>query len=176
MASLNALRDDAEAWLEELGRARADAAPGAANLAAVDAAHPEVVSPETARAVGGLLGSSRVPEHELPRLRTLVRFLEDAALAGTARGGRSALEAARWRRPRESGLEVPLVEAEAALALTEERPARLEREGAVNRGWEALLGTAQRVQSELADGASALDRKSTCLNSSHVEISYAVFC
>jgi hypothetical protein len=156
MASLNALRDDAEAWLEELGRARADAAPGAANLAAVDAAHPEVVSPETARAVGGLLGSSRVPAHELPRLRTLVRFLEDSALAGTTRGGRSALEAARWRRPRESGLDLPLVEAEAALALTEERPARLEREGAVNRGWEALLGTAQRVQSELADGASAL--------------------
>ena len=51
MASLNALRADAEAWLEELGRARALAAPGAAQLATVDAAHPEVVSAETARAV-----------------------------------------------------------------------------------------------------------------------------
>jgi len=156
MASLNALRDDAEAWLEELGRARADAAPGAANLAAVDAAHPEVVSPETARAVGGLLGSTRVPEHELPRLRILVRFLEDASLAGAAREGRSALQAARWRRLPESGLELPLVEAEAALALTGERPPRLQLESAVNRGWEALLGVLQRVQSELADGASAL--------------------
>lgn len=156
MASLNALRAEAEAWLEELGRARAKAAPGAADLAAVDAAHPEVVSPETARAVAGLLGSTRVPEHELPRLRILVRFLQDASLVGAARAGRSALEVARWQRSPESGVELPLVEAEAALALTEERAARLQREAAVNRGWEGLLGAVQRVQGELADGASAL--------------------
>ena len=156
MASLNALRADAEAWLEGLGRARAASAPGAANLALVDAAHPEVVSAENARAVGALLGSSRVPEHELPRLRILVRFLEDASLEAAAREGHSALEVSRWRSAPESGVEAPLVEAEAALALTEERPARLQREGAVNRGWEALLGTAQRVQTELAQGASAL--------------------
>ena len=156
MASLNALRADAEAWLEALGRARAEAAPGPANLALVDAAHPEVVSPETARAVRALLGSTRVPEHELPRLRILVRFLEDASLEAAAREGHSALEVSRWRSAPESGVEAPLVEAEAALALTEERPARLEREGAVNRGWEALLGKAQRVQTELAQGANAL--------------------
>src|SRR5262249_41014514 len=126
MASLNALRVEAEAWLEELGRARARAAPGAAPLAAVDAAHREGGSPETARAVRALLGSSRVPEHELPRLRTLVRFLEDASLEAAAREGRSALEASRWRSAPESGVEAPLVEAEAALALTGERPARLQ--------------------------------------------------
>ena len=80
MASLNALRGEAEAWLEELGRARSQAAPGTAQLAVVDAAHPEVVSPETARAVGELLASSRVPEHELPRLRILVRFLVSLVL------------------------------------------------------------------------------------------------
>lgn len=156
MASLNALRADAEAWLEELGRARAQAAPGAAQLAAVDAAHPEVVAPETARAVRALLSSSRVPEHELPRLRILVRFLEDASLEAAAREGHSALEAARWRSAPESGVEVPLAEAETNLASTEERPARLQREAAVNRGWEGLLARAQRVQTDLAAGASAL--------------------
>jgi hypothetical protein len=160
MASLNALRADAEAWLEELGRARVQAPPGVAPLAAVDAAHPEVVSAETARAVGALLGSSRVPEHELPRLRTLVRFLEDASLEAAAREGQSALDAARWRSAPESGVETPLVEAEAELALTDERPARLQSEAAVNRGWEGLLARAQRLQSELADGASALGASS----------------
>ena len=119
MASLNALRADAEAWLEELGRARAQASPGAAQLAAVDAAHPEVVSAETARAVRALLGSSRVPEHELPRLRTLARFLEDATLEAASREGRSALDAGRWRIAPESGVEAPLVEAEAELVPTD---------------------------------------------------------
>jgi len=160
MASLNALRADAEAWLEELGRARAQAAPGAAQLAAVDAEHPEVVSPETARAVRALLGSSQVPEHEQPRLRTLVRFLENASLEAAAREGHSALEAARWRSAPESGVDAPLVEAQAELALTGERPARLQREAAVNRGWEGVLARAQRVQSELAGGASALGASS----------------
>jgi hypothetical protein len=160
MASLNALRADAEAWLEELGRARAEAAPGAAPLAAVDGAHPEVVSPETAGAVRALLASSRVPEHELPRLRILVRFLENASLEGAAREGHSALEAARWRSAPESGVDAPLVEAEAELALTDERPARLQREAAVNRAWEGMLARVQRVQSELAAGASALGASS----------------
>ena len=156
MASLNALRVEAEEWLEKLGRARVEAAPGQAALEAVDAAHPEVVSPETARAVGALVGSTRVPDHELPRLRILARFLEDASLAAAAREGRSSLESSRWRSAPESGLETPLAEAEAELALTAERPSRLQREGAVNRAWEALLPKAQRVQAELADGASAL--------------------
>ncbi|RPH72795.1 MAG: hypothetical protein EHM78_01535 [Myxococcaceae bacterium] len=160
MASLNALRADAEAWLEEEGRARASAAPGPAQLAAVDAAHPEVVSPETARAVGALLASRRVPEHELPRLRILARFLEDASLEAVAREGRTALEASRWRSAPETGVEAPLAEAEVALAATEERPARLQREAAVNRAWEALLPRAQRLQADLADGASALGASS----------------
>ncbi|HVP59348.1 MAG TPA: hypothetical protein VMT11_02195 [Myxococcaceae bacterium] len=156
MASLNGLRVEAEAWLEELGRARAQAAPGVAPLGAVDQAHREVVSPDTARAVGALLASSRVPEPELPRLRLLARFLEDASLQAAAREGRTALEASRWRSVPEAGLEAPLAEAEAELPETDERAARLQREAAVNRGWEALLSKAQRVQAELADGASAL--------------------
>jgi len=156
MASLNALRVEAEAWLEEVGRARAKAAPEVASLAALDAAHRETVSPETARAVGALLASERVPEPELPRLRLLVRFLQDASLEAGAREARTALEASRWRSAPESGLDSPLAETEAALARTEERPARLQRASAVDRGWEALLSKAQRVQAELADGASAL--------------------
>lgn len=156
MASLSALRVEAEAWLEELGRVRAAAAPGAADLAAVDRAHPEVVSPETARAVGGLLGSQRVPEAELPRLRLLVRFLEDASLEAGAREARAALEVSRRRSAPESGLEAPLADGEASLARTEERAERLQREAAVGRAWEALLSKAQRVQAELADAASAL--------------------
>ena len=78
MASLNALRADAEAWLEEEGRARVKASPDPAQLAAVDAAHAEVVAPDTARAVAALLTSPRVPEHELPRLKIFARFLEQA--------------------------------------------------------------------------------------------------
>jgi hypothetical protein len=160
MASLNALRADSEAWLEEEGRARASAAPGPAQLAAVDAAHPEVVSPDTARAVAALLTSARVPEHELPRLKILARFLEQASLEAAGREGRTALDASRWRSVPESGLEAPLAEAEASLALTEERPARLQREAVVNRAWETLLPRAQRLQAELADGASALGASS----------------
>jgi hypothetical protein len=152
MPSLNALRVEVEAWLEELGRARARAAPGVAQLGGVDQRHREVVSPETARAVGTLLASSRVPAPELPRLRMLVRFLEDASLEAAAREGRTALEASRWHIAPESGLEAPLAEAEAELPRTDERLARLHREAAVDRGWEALLSTAQRVQAELADG------------------------
>src|SRR5215472_10557827 len=113
MASLNALRGDVEAWLEELGRTRAEAAPRVANLAAVDAAHPEVISPDTARAVGTLLSSQRVPESDLPRLRLLARFLEDASLAAAAREARRALEIGRWRSNGEGGLESSLAETEA---------------------------------------------------------------
>jgi len=156
MASLNALRGEAEAWVEELGRVRAEAAPGVPRLMPVDAAHREVVSPETARAVGALLASRRVPEAELPRLRLLARFLEDATLEAAAREGRQALETGWWRSTPESGLEEPLAEAQASLPRSEERPARLQREAAVNRGWEALLGKAQRLQAELADAAGAL--------------------
>ncbi len=156
MASLNALRVEAEAWLEELGRARAQAAPGVAQLGAVDQSHREVVSADTARAVGALLASSRVPAPELPRLRMLVRFLEDASLEAAAREGRTALEVSRWRSAPESGLELPLAEAEAELPRAEERLARLQCEAAVDRGWEALLPRAQRVQGALTEGANAL--------------------
>jgi len=156
MASLNALRADAEAWLEELGRARADAAPRVANLAPVDAAHPEVVSPNTALAVRALLSSQRVPELELPRLRLLARFLEDASLAAAARDATHALDVGRWRSNPESGPESSLAESEAELPLLADRAGRLQREAAVDRGWEALLSTVQRVQAALAAGASAL--------------------
>jgi hypothetical protein len=156
MASLNALRVEAETWVEEVGRVRAAAAPAVAELAPVDAAHPEVVSPETSRAVSALLASQRVPEPELPRLRLLVRFLQDASLAAATRGARQALEAAWWRSAPGSGLESPLAEAEADLPRSEERAVRLEREGAVNRGWEALLGNVQRLQAGLADAAGDL--------------------
>jgi hypothetical protein len=156
MASLNALRDEAEAWLEELGRVRAQAAPDVPRLAAVDAAHREVVSPETARAVGALIASRRVPDVEAPRVRLLARFLEDASLEASARQARQALEMARWRSAPDRGLEIALAEAEAELPRTEERPARLQREAAVNRGWEAILSEAQRVQEALAAAAGAL--------------------
>ncbi len=156
MASLNALRDEAEAWLEELGRVRADAAPGVPRLAPVDAAHPEVVSPETARAVSALIASRRVPDVDAPRLRLLARFLEDASMEAAARQARQSLEAAWWRSAPDCGLETALAEAEAELPRTEERPARLQREAAVNRGWEALLSEAQRVQAALAAAAGAL--------------------
>src|SRR5262249_60854048 len=92
------------------GRAGRRAAPGAAPLAAVDAEHPEVVAPDTALAVRGLLSSSRVPEHELPRLRILVRFLEDASLEAAAREGPSALEAARWGSAPGGGVRGPRAE------------------------------------------------------------------
>ena len=161
MASLNALRVEAETWLEEVGRARSSAAPGVPDLAPVDAAHREVVSPETARAVAALLASRRAPEQELPRLRLLVRFLEDASLEAVSRRARQSLETSWWRSAPESGLEVSLAEAEAALAWTEERSARLQREAAVDRGWESLLPAAQRIQAALAEGASALGAAST---------------
>jgi hypothetical protein len=160
MASLNALRTDAEAWLEELGRARAEAAPGVPNLAPVDAAHPEVVSPDTARAVGTLLSSQRVPEPELPRLRLLARFLEDATLAAAAREARQALEVGRWRSNPGAGLEASLAETEVELPLLPERAPRLQREAGVDRGWEALLSAVQRVQADLATGASRLGAES----------------
>jgi len=156
MASLNALRVDAEAWLEELGRVRAQAGAAVPRLSPVDAAHPEVVSPETARAVGELLTSRRVPEVEAPRLRLLWRFLEDASLEAAARDARHALEGACWRSSPGSGLEVPLAEAQAELPRTEDRAARLQREAEVDRSWEALLSVAQRVQAALAGAAGAL--------------------
>jgi len=160
MASLNALRAEAEAWLEELGQARAKAAPKVPNLTPVDAAHPEVVSPETARAVGALLSSQRVPDPELPRLRLLARFLEDASLAAAAREARRALEIGRWRSNGEGGLESSLAETEAELPLLAERAPRLQREAAVDRGWEALLSKVQRVQADLAAAASELGAES----------------
>ncbi|HSP19070.1 MAG TPA: hypothetical protein VLQ79_06135, partial [Myxococcaceae bacterium] len=156
MASLNALRVEAEAWLEELGHVRAQAAPGVPRLTAVDAAHREVVSPETARSVAALLASRRAPEVEAPRLRLLVRFLEEASMEAAAREARHALGAGWWRSAPGSGLEVPLADAEAELPRTEERPVRLQREAAVNRGWEALLSEAQRIQGALATAAGAL--------------------
>ena len=156
MASLNALRAEAEAWLEELGRVRAAAAPEVADLAQVDRDHAEVVSAETARAVSALLASARVPEPEQPRLRLLVRFLEDATLQSAAREARTTLDRARWRVEAESGLDASLAEAEAELPRAAERATRLKRESAVDRGWEALLAQVQRVQAELARAASAL--------------------
>src|SRR5215831_18598606 len=108
MASLNALRLEAEAWLEAVGRVRASVAPTVPDLVPVDTAHRGVVSPETAVAVRSLLASRRAPEQELPRLRVLVRFLEDASLEAVARPARQALEKSWWRSASESGLDLPL--------------------------------------------------------------------
>src|SRR5215472_7049526 len=127
---------------------------------AVDAAHPEVISPDTARAVGTLLSSQRVPDSDLPRLRLLARFLEDASLAAAAREARRALEIGRWRSNGEGGLESSLAETEAELPLLAERAPRLQREAAVDRGWEALLSKVQRVQADLAAAASELGAES----------------
>src|SRR5690349_22218936 len=41
---------------------------------------------------------------------------------------------------------------------------------------EARLAARAHRRREIADGVADIDRKSTRLNSSHVEISYAVFC
>src|SRR5690349_23088656 len=53
-----------------------------------------------------------------------------------------------------------------------ERPARRRGKGGMRQYGSAALATALA----LALGACGSDRKSTRLNSSHVEISYAVFC
>src|SRR5690349_21868179 len=43
-------------------------------------------------------------------------------------------------------------------------------------GGELVVGTARQCQGQGHDERDSRDRKSTRLNSSHVEISYAVFC
>src|SRR5215813_5251719 len=94
MSSLNALRREAESWLEGLGTARSGAAPGLADLAAVDRAHPEVVDPATAVAIRAVLDSERAAEDQRPRLRLLIRFLEDAAVGAAVRPATEGLERA----------------------------------------------------------------------------------
>src|SRR5690625_6581665 len=42
--------------------------------------------------------------------------------------------------------------------------------------WQSQLNTMKKVFSEHGDKITAINRKSTRLNSSHVAISYAVFC
>src|SRR5699024_11316338 len=69
-----------------------------------------------------------------------------------------------------AGLRVPLVE---------DRRLRVERVAVEEGGWEGDFGESEvahdRALGQLRHG-QAEDRKSTRLNSSHVSISYAVFC
>ena len=157
MASLNALRAEAEAWLQAIGRARVGAFPGVADLSEVDRAHPEVTSPETARAVRELLGSDRVGEEQRPRLRLLARFLESAVAAARARPATRALEEARLRRAVEvDEVAFSIPEAETALTRTESRARRLELERGIDRAWVAQLPLAEQWQEALAETAGTL--------------------
>src|SRR5690242_21597346 len=72
-----------------------------------------------------------------------------------------------------------LAAAREALAHTPELLPRLREAGVVDAGGQgvvALLEGAARYAHGEAPGATETDRKSTRLNSSHMSISYAVFC
>jgi hypothetical protein len=157
MSSLNALRREAESWLEGLGSARSSAAPGPADLAAVDRAHPELVDPATAVAIRALLGSEHLAEEQRPRLRLLIRFLEDASARAAARAATDGLERALWA-PTLSVENGPpsILEAEAALATTPERAVRLSTEAALDRAWQSLGGWIERREEAMAGAARAL--------------------
>src|SRR5947209_16320190 len=63
------------------------------------------------------------------------------------------------------------------LSLHDALPIFLERVSHLERAAEALLAIfLQRLERDLRELRIALDRKSTRLNSSHANISYAVFC
>jgi hypothetical protein len=157
MASLNALRAEAEAWLQAIGRAREVAFPAAAELSEVDRAHPEVTSAETARAVRELLGSDRVVDELRPRLRLLSRFLEGAVGAARARPATQALEEARQRRVVELDEEAfSIAEAESALPRTESRARRLALERGIDRAWVSQRPLVDRWQEGLAEAARTL--------------------
>src|SRR3712207_7629769 len=94
----------------------------------------------------------RPPRSPLFPSTTLFRSDEDAA-HGLGRG-REEVAAAGPRRP----------------ARPDEPQVRLVDQGG------GLQGVAGRLLGELAGGQPAQDRKSTRLNSSHANISYAVFC
>jgi hypothetical protein len=157
MASLNALRAEAEAWLQAIGRARAGAFPAVADLSEVDRAHPEVTSAETARAMRELLGSDRVGDELRPRLRLLSRFLEGAVGAAGARPATRALEEARQRRVVDLDEEAwSIAEAESALARTGSRARRLALERGIDRAWMTQGPLEEWRQEALAEAARAL--------------------
>jgi hypothetical protein len=157
MASLNALRAKAEAWLQAVGEARAAAFPAPADLGAVDGRHPEVTSAETVRAIRGLLVSDRVGEGQRPRLRLLVRFLEGAVAAARSRSATRALEEAR-RRPAVETEDASLSvgEAEATLVRTEDRSRRLVLERGLDRAWTAQRSLVERRAEAVREAALAL--------------------
>jgi hypothetical protein len=157
MASLNALRTEVEGWLQDVGRARAEAAPGPADLSRVDLAYPEVVDPDTARAIAALPGSPRANEDQVPRIRLLARFLEGASSEAIARQATLALDQARWKPALEVG-DGPrsLVSTEAALARTADRAQRLLLERAMDSRWDELRGDVERRSEALARAARAL--------------------
>jgi hypothetical protein len=157
MSSLNALRREAESWLEGLGSARAGAAPAPADLAAVDRAHPEVVDPATAVAIRALASSGRVAEDQRPRLRLLGRFLEDASTEAAARPATEGLELGL----RQAGLALEegpasILDAEAALPAMAERSVRLSTEAAIDQAWQSLVGWIERREEASAGVSRAL--------------------
>ena len=157
MSSLNALRREAESWLEGLGSARAGAAPGLADLASVDRACPEVVDPATAVAIRALASSERVAEDQRPRLRLLFRFLEDAAIEAAARTATDGLQQA-LREPILALEEGPasILDAEAALPDVAERAKRLSTEAAIDQAWQSLVGWLARREDAAAVVTRAL--------------------
>jgi hypothetical protein len=157
MASLNALRTEAEAWLRAIGRAREGAFPAAADLSEVDRVHPEVTSPESAQAVRELLDSDRVSDEQRPRLKLLARFLERAVAAARSRSPSRALEDGRQRRVVEvDEATLTLAEAESALARTEDRARRLGLERGIDQACLRQHPLAEQRQEAMAEAARAM--------------------
>src|SRR5262249_36604951 len=136
---------------------RSGAAPGLADLAAVDRAHPEVVDPATAVAIRAVLDSERAAEDQRPRLRLLIRFLEDAAVGAAERPATEGLERAlrATALTLESG-PASILDVEAALPGTIERSVRLATEAALDGGWQSLTGWIGRRAEAAAGTARAL--------------------
>src|SRR5437773_8023378 len=55
-------------------------------------------------------------------------------------------------------------------------PENLQGFDTVGRGGDSASAPCQRARNGFANGCGVVDRKSTRLNSSHITISYAVFC
>ncbi len=148
MASLLALEEEVDAFCGERAQRCADAFAGRTpvpDLAAVERAHPEVVSPETVPALQAALESPRTLEAQQPRLLALLPFLRRAAVEAQARASLDALaHARRASTVHAAGTVRPLWGSWAAVA----EEANTERRAALARAtaeaeW-ALLSSVQR--------------------------------
>jgi hypothetical protein len=160
MASLQALEDEVEAFCRAKQQALADAATGrtaAADLGAVERAHPLLVSADTVGALRAALVSTRTPEAQRPRLAALVPFVVRAATDAAVRGEDDALRTARRTHlVTAAGASFPLASAWAAVQeepdtarrtalATATEAAELQLLGGVERRWEATRTAALRL-------------------------------